>query len=77
MAFHVFLLVVCLLLSLALLWRLDWFPDRAFLLTRRGQAHHGATSAQAPLPRRLPGLSSGLHCLVGWGASACACTPLA
>ena len=24
----VFLLVVCLLLSLALLWRLDWFPFR-------------------------------------------------
>jgi hypothetical protein len=30
MALHVFvfLLVVCLLLSLALLWRLDWFPLR-------------------------------------------------
>jgi hypothetical protein len=30
----VFLLVVCLLLSLTLLGRLDWFPDRAFLLKR-------------------------------------------
>ena len=33
MALHlfVFLLVVCLLLSLALLWCLDRLPDRAFL----------------------------------------------
>ncbi len=31
MALHVFvfLLVVCFLLSLALLWRLDWFPLRS------------------------------------------------
>jgi hypothetical protein len=28
MALHVFLLVVCILLTLALLWRLDWFPRR-------------------------------------------------
>jgi hypothetical protein len=50
MTFHivVFLLVVCLLLCLARLGRLDWFPDRTFLLKRRGQAHHGAPSAQAP-----------------------------
>ena len=38
MALHVFvfLFVCCLLISLVLLWRLDWFPDRAFLLTRKG-----------------------------------------
>jgi IS1 family transposase len=28
MALHMFLLVVCILLTLALLWRLDWFPRR-------------------------------------------------
>ena len=28
MALHVFLLVVCILLTLALLWHLDWFPGR-------------------------------------------------
>jgi transposase-like protein len=32
-------------------------PSSAFLLTRRGQAYHSATSAEAPRPRRLPRLS--------------------
>ena len=41
----VFLLVVCLLFSLALLWRLDWFPDRA-------SASHG-TAKGSTLPRLL------------------------
>jgi copper chaperone CopZ len=52
-------------------------PSSAFLLTRRGQAQHAPPSAQAPLPTRLPRLPSRLHCLVGWRASACSCTPLA
>src|SRR5215831_1243339 len=46
MALHVFLFVVCLLFSLVLLWRLDWFPDRAFLFTRRGQAQQAPPFAQ-------------------------------
>ena len=77
MSIHVFvfLLVVCLLLSLALLWRLDRFPDRAFLLTRRGQAQQAPPSAQAPLSRRLPRLPSRFHSLFGWRT--CSCTPLA
>jgi hypothetical protein len=41
----------------------------AFLLTRRGQTRHAPPSAQAPLPC----LSSRLHGLVGWRASACGC----
>src|SRR5260221_10138953 len=32
-------------------------PSSAFLLTRKGQAHHAPSSAEAPLPRRLPPLS--------------------
>src|SRR5213080_559261 len=42
-----------------------------------GQAQHASASAQAPLPRRLPRLSTRLHCLVGWRASACSCATLA
>jgi hypothetical protein len=67
MALHVFVF----LLVLALLWRLDWFPDRAFLLTSRGQAQHAPSAAQAPLPRRLPRLSFRLQCLVEWRTSGC------
>src|SRR6266487_243581 len=52
-------------------------PFSAFLLTRRGQAHDAPSSAQAPLPRRLSRLSSRLHPLVGWRASASACASLA
>lgn len=48
----------------------------ALLLTRRGEAPHLAPSAQAPLPRRLPSLSSRLHCLLEWRASACTCATL-
>src|SRR5215470_1781354 len=40
-------------------------------------AHHGATSSQAPHSRRLPRLSSRLPCLVGWRACAWACASLA
>jgi hypothetical protein len=64
-------------------WRTDVLssqyrvPSSAFLLTRRGQAHHGATSAEAPRPRRLPRLSSRLHFLVGLKANACSCAILA
>ncbi len=36
-------------------------------------AHYASTSAQAPQPRRLPRLSSRLHSLVGWRASASGC----
>src|SRR5207253_11389380 len=52
MAVHVdvFLLVVCLLLSLALLWRLDWFPLR--LSSSRGGAklstHHRLLKPRSP-----------------------------
>ena len=47
MAFHVFvlLLVVCLLLSLALLWRLDWFPLRP--------ASSNGVAKRSTLPRGL------------------------
>jgi hypothetical protein len=80
MALHVFvfvfLLVVCLFLSLARLGRRDWYQSSAFLLTRRSQAQQAPPSAEAPLPRRLPRLSSRLHSLGRWRASACSCTPL-
>ena len=52
-------------------------PSSAFLLTRRGQAQHTPPSAETPLSRRLPCLSSRLHSLVGWRASASACASLA
>src|SRR5258708_23038157 len=48
-------------------------PSPTFLLTRRGQAQQAPPSAQASLPRRLPGLSSRLHSLLRWRASSCAC----
>ncbi len=55
MGLHVFwFLLVFFLLCLALLWRLDWLPDRAFPCTRRGQAHHVPPSLEAPHSRRLP-----------------------
>jgi hypothetical protein len=74
MALHlfVFLLVVCLLLALALLWCLDRLPDRAFPPTRRGQAQLTPPSAETPHPRRLPGLSSRIPSRVGWRDSVCA-----
>src|SRR5438132_2585173 len=52
MALHVFvfLLVVCLLLSLALLWRLDCFPLRSS--SARGGAK--CTTLQRLLPPRTP-----------------------
>jgi hypothetical protein len=52
-------------------------PSPAFPLQSRSCAPHGAPSAQATYPKRLPGLSSRLHALVGWGTSICACAPLA
>ena len=52
-------------------------PSSAFHLTRRGQAQRAPPSAEAPLPRRLPRLSSRLHWLVVWRTSVCSCTPLA
>jgi hypothetical protein len=52
-------------------------PSSGFPFTRWGQAQHAPPSAQAPLPRRLPRLSSRLPCLVGRRASACSCRPLA
>jgi hypothetical protein len=77
MTLHVFvfvcLLVVCILLTLALLWRLDWFPDRAFHLKRLGQARQAHPSAQATHPRRLSRLSTRLPGLVGWSAGPSAC----
>src|SRR5215471_3526162 len=47
MVLHVFmfLLVVCLLLLLVLLWRLDWFPLRP--------SHSGAGARRSRLPRLL------------------------
>jgi hypothetical protein len=55
MAFQIFLflLVVCLLLSLARLGRLDWFPDRASLLTRNGQAHDAPLLHLGPRTQNL------------------------
>ena len=52
-------------------------PSSAFHLTRRGRAQRAPPSAEAPLPSRLPRLSSRLHSLVGWRASASACASLA
>jgi hypothetical protein len=74
MALHmfVFLLVVCLLLSLALLCVLTGsifgLPPHA-----EGPSAARSTAACAPLPRRLPRLSSRLHSLVGWRDSVCGC----
>jgi hypothetical protein len=48
----------------------------AFPLTSREETYHGATSFQAPLPRRLSGLSPLLHQLVCGGTCSCACAPL-
>ncbi len=80
MALHVFvfvfLLMVCLFLSLARLGRLDWFHLWPSSSKSRSQAHHGATSAQAPLPRRLPRLSPLLHLPVCCRTFSCACTSL-
>jgi hypothetical protein len=66
MILHVFvvLLLVCLLFSLALLWRLDWFPLRP------------SSSAEAANSCRLLRLSPRLHSSVDWRVSICACTPL-
>jgi hypothetical protein len=47
---YVFLLVVCLLLFLVLLWRAFLVPSSAIVLTRRGQAQHAPPSAEAPHP---------------------------
>src|SRR5260221_13711119 len=47
-----------------------------FLLTRRSQAHQAPPFAQAPHSRRLSRLSTRLHGLVGWRASAGACASL-
>jgi len=47
---YVFLLMVCLLLSLALLWRLDWFPLRPS--SSRGEAKH--STLQRLLKPRCP-----------------------
>jgi IS1 family transposase len=52
-------------------------PSSVFLLTSRGQAQHAPPSAQAPLARRLPRLSSRLRSLLDWRASACSCASLA
>ena len=49
----------------------------AFLLAGNGQAQHAPPSPEAPMPRRLPRLSTRLHGLVGWRASTCTCAPLA
>ena len=49
----------------------------AFLLTGKGQAQHAPPTPEAPMPRRLPSLSTRLLSLVGWGARTCACAPLA
>ena len=80
MSVHVFVfrLVVCLLLCLALLWRLGWFPHRAFLLKRRGHSLKAQRLLQSraaqtiappvvspPLPQRL---SSRCLCLCVPGA---------
>ncbi len=45
-------------------------------LHEEGPSTAGSPSAQAPLPRRLPHLSSRLSCFVGCRASVSACTPL-
>jgi hypothetical protein len=74
----VFLLVVCLLLaSFAALAR---FPGSIFGLAPHEEGPSAASSTvcgTAPLPRRLSRLSSRLHSLVGWRASACSCATLA
>jgi hypothetical protein len=44
--------------------------------SRSEDAHHAPPSAYAPLPRRWPRLSTRLHSLVGWRASASACASL-
>src|SRR5258708_12899918 len=43
----------------------------AFPFSSSEETNAGSTSAQAPLPGRLPRLSSGLHSLVGCRPSAC------
>jgi hypothetical protein len=48
-------------------------PSSAFPFTSRQETHSGPTSSQAPLPVRLPRLSSRLHSFVGCRASARGC----
>src|SRR5713101_1966050 len=52
-------------------------PSSAFPLSSCIQTQPCPPSAQAPLARRLPRLSSRLYWLVGWKASDCACASLA
>src|SRR5215470_11017560 len=51
-------------------------PSSVYPCTRRGQAQRAPPSAETPLPRRLPCLSSRLSGLVECRASACSCPPL-
>jgi hypothetical protein len=74
MALHVyvFLLVVCLLFSLALFWRLDWFhfrPSPSAVASRRSPVHRSLCPAaqmivppvdSPPLPRRVRSQRLGL-----------------
>jgi hypothetical protein len=52
-------------------------PSSAFPLSSCIQTQPSPPSAQAPLPPRLPRLSTRLPCLVRCGASVCACAALA
>src|SRR5690348_8781090 len=72
----VFLLVVCLFLSLALLWRLDWF-HRGPSSSRVGAKRTAVQRLLKPRsPRRLPRLSSRLHYLIGWRVGPWVCASL-
>ena len=52
-------------------------PVSAYFLPWEGQAQQAPPSAQDPLPRRLPGLSSRPHSFVEWRASTPACATVA
>jgi hypothetical protein len=76
MNLHVFLLVFFLIFSLAALCPLLALSRPCPGESSSQDTHHVPTSPPAPLPRRLPYLSSRLHCLIRCRASACACTTL-
>jgi hypothetical protein len=72
-----FLLLVCLLLSASEALASWLVLSSAFLLAGKGQAQQAPPSAEAPLPRQLPRLSTRLQGLVGWSASTSTSAPLA
>jgi len=57
-------------------WPPFFTPSWAPLLKSWSSASRDPPSAQTPLARRLPCLSSGLHSLVGCWTSTCSCASL-